>query len=190
MAGIAVAFYLARPGLFSSIADTFAVGLVASATSHAVISGLRLARGAKVIAALAASVVVAGGALAFLLVHGAGRPPRPHSTAPRNIDEVMRAPDEALDGELRLHGYLEPGTLRFREPDTYRFVLAQHKVRVDVELTGAVPDTLKERAEIIATGHLMRLPDGAYRFVASAVIAKCPDTYQTASGPVPASRFR
>ena len=189
MAGIAVAFYLARPGLFSSIADTFAVGLVASATSHAVISGLRLARGDKVIAAVAASVVVAGGALAFIVVHGASAP-RPRVTAPRNVDEVMRAPDDALDGELRLHGYLEPGTLMLRAPSTYRFVLAQHEARVDVELTGAVPDTLKERAEIIATGHLTRLPDGAYRFVASAVIAKCPDTYQTATGPQPASRFR
>ena len=51
-----------------------------------------------------------------------------------------------------------------------------------------MPDTFADRAELIATGRLVKR-DG-YVFEATDVIAKCPSTYNTKDGPKPASMFR
>jgi cytochrome c-type biogenesis protein CcmE len=61
--------------------------------------------------------------------------------------------------------------------------------RVAARIAGPVPDTFQDRAEVVATGTLTHGNDG-YLFDATDVMAKCPSTYQTASGPQPAAKFR
>jgi cytochrome c-type biogenesis protein CcmE len=187
MSGIGIAYYLTR-GFGSPIEDTFAMSLLAVSTSHAVVVGLRLTRSETpkpALAQLGATVVIAAGALAFLLVHGPHK--RTGPLAYRTVDELMR--DPVIGDEIKLHGYVELGSMASRidhEQVTFRFTLAQNKQRIVVEYAGVAPDTLKDRAEVVATGRLSR----ADLFVATGVIAKCPSTYQTANGPVPASRYR
>jgi cytochrome c-type biogenesis protein CcmE len=194
MSAIMAGFYLVR-GL-GSVVETVAAALVAVLASHAAVVGLQVgrprdqvSRGRRVVAVLAIVVVAAGAAACFLAAFAG----QPTSSAYRTVDEVMADPAALLGRELRIHGYLERGSLQAQVIDqqiTRSFVLAEHRQRIAARFVGGVPDTFAERAEVIATGRLLRAPDGSYLFEASDVIAKCPSTYQTASGPVPAARFR
>jgi cytochrome c-type biogenesis protein CcmE len=143
----------------------------------------------RVFAALAIALIVAGAGVSLLIVSSSPGGP----LAYRTVDEVMADPAAMLGRELKLHGYLERGSLQSRVIDqrvTRDFALVEHQKRIAVRLAGPVPDTFAERAEVIATGRLTRVADSGYLFEATDVIAKCPSTYQTAAGPVPASRFR
>jgi cytochrome c-type biogenesis protein CcmE len=188
------AFYMVR-GL-GSVVETFAVALVAVLASHLVVRGLQLGRatgtaspGRRGLAIAAIALVVVGAAVSAAVAFTAV--PRP--LAYRTVAEVMADPAGAVGPELRLHGYLERGTLRSQVIDqrvTYSFALVEHQQRIAARFSGVAPTTFAERAEVIATGRVARAGDGSYVFEATDIIAKCPSTYQTAAGPVPASRFR
>jgi cytochrome c-type biogenesis protein CcmE len=193
-AAIMSAFYMVRGR--GSIVETFAVALVAVAASHLVVRGLQLGRakadvspGRRGLAAAAIGLVVVGAAVSAAVAFTAI--PRP--TAYLTVPEVMADPAAAVGRELRLHGYLGRGTLRSQVIDqrmSYSFALVEHQQRIAARFTGVAPTTFAERAEVIATGRVARAADGSYVFEATDVIAKCPSTYQTPAGPVPASRFR
>ena len=194
MSAIAFAFYLTRG--FGSFVETFAMAFGASLASHALVGALRPRdREAKVASPYwffdASLVALAAIAIAIAIVGFLALAP-PHRTGPlerRFVDEVMASPASWIDEEVKLAGYVELGSMtlgaRARE-----FVLTRNKQRVAVRFAGVAPDTLKDRAEVLARGRLVRGVDGAYVFEATDVAAKCPSTYQTANGPVPASTFR
>jgi cytochrome c-type biogenesis protein CcmE len=194
ISAITIGFYLVRG--FGSVIETFATALFAVLASHVVVVGLQLgrphgqlSRTRRVLSVLAIALIATGAAASFLAVYPKGRGP----VAYRTVDEVMADPAARLGRELRIHGYLERGSLQSQVVDqrvTRSFVLAERTRRIAARFSGVVPDTFAERAEVIATGRLVRAADGGYLFEATDVIAKCPSTYQTASGPVPASRFR
>jgi cytochrome c-type biogenesis protein CcmE len=194
MSAIMIGFYLVR-GL-GSVIETFATALFAVLASHMVVVGLQLGRPPgqrsrvrRVFAVLAIALVATGAAVSFLVAYRA----QPGPSAYRTVDEVMADPAAMLGRELRIHGYLERGSLQMQVIDqhvTRSFALVEHNQRIAARFAGVVPDTFAERAEVVATGRLTRVADGGYRFEATDVIAKCPSTYQTASGPVPASQFR
>jgi cytochrome c-type biogenesis protein CcmE len=194
MSAIMTGFYLVR-GL-GSVVETFAAALVAVLASHVAVVGLQLgrppdqvSRSRRVVAVLAVALVAVGALACFLAAFAA----QPASNTYRTVDEVMADPAAVLGRELRIHGYLELGSLQAQVVDqqvTRSFALVEHRHRIAARVTGVVPETFAERAEVIATGRLIRGADGRYLFEARDVIAKCPSTYQTASGPVPAARFR
>lgn len=192
MSAIAIAFYLTRG--FGSFVETFVMIFIASLASQEVVLVLRRIRGGVV---PTLNLVVIGGAIVvaiglFALVVGPatrGGGPLRYVT----VEEVVTAPDRWLDRELQVHGYVELGSMKVRveqHQPIRTFILTTNKRRLQVRFAGIAPDTLQERAEVLARGQLAPAGDGTYLLEAREVIAKCPSTYQTANGPVPASRFR
>jgi hypothetical protein len=161
---IMIAFYVTRG--FGSKLETFVMAFAAALAAQAVAFGVKLLAGdqpksRRAFALLAGCVLAVGAAIAFIALDA-------------------RAP-----AEEHLHGYLEQGTLR-RAGDTFDFtVRTDDNRRVSVRYTGVPPDKLEERAEIVAVGHYR---DGVY--VATTLVAKCPSTYNTPKGPVPAAQYR
>ena len=193
LAAVMIAFYLSRG--FGSLAETFVAVLISSALSHLVVLGLQLGRShpdlaplRRIVAVLVIIIVIGAAVLAALIRFRQVDGPIVY----RTVDQVMANPEAMVDRELRLHGYLALGSLSSRIVDqrsVHEFALTEHDRRIAARFTGPVPDAFRERAEVIATGRLVRSA-GTLRFEATEVIAKCPSTYQTANGPVPASQFR
>lgn len=189
MSAIALAFYFVRG--FGSLVETFAMALVASLVGHSAVGVLRAWRTGTPTPKLALAalvVILVAGVVAVALVPAKRGGPIEY----RNVDELGDLVP-LVGVELKLHGYVELGSMKtevVNQEATRTFSLTSKHQRIRVRCTGPVPDTLKERAEVVARGRIERAPDGAYELVASELVAKCPSTYQTASGPKPASLFR
>jgi cytochrome c-type biogenesis protein CcmE len=186
---IAYCFYVTRG--FTSLAETFAMSLCAILAGHGVALGARKLAGptpaSRTLAAIAVVITAVAGAALFIALDRAW--PRAPLRYVR-VDELMAAPDRFVGSELKLHGYLELGSIRLRGGgDERMFTLVENKRSIVVRISGPVPDTLQDRAEVVARGLLHR-EAGAFVLVASEVMAKCPSTYNTADGPRPASQFR
>jgi len=140
--------------------------------------------GKQRIAGIATGAVIALSSIAIALAYVSG-PSRPSGPlAYREVEDVMAHPDDFVGDTMKLHGYVELGSVQARvvsERSEHAFVIHGPKtsaVRLRAHLVGPVPDTFAERA------------DASYVFEANEVMAKCPSTYQTASGPQPAAKFR
>ena len=99
------------------------------------------------------------------------------------VDKVAAKPDAYMHKDLKLHGFVEPGTLREERIDgkTVRFfVLEMNGERVPVQYTGPKPDNLNDRSEVVAQGRLARNGD-QLAFTASELMAKCPSKYEGAA---------
>lgn len=81
---------------------------------------------------------------------------------------AVHSVDTHADRVLRVGGRVAEGTL-VRDGARVRFVVTDGHNRVPVVYRGDVPDTLKERTDVIAEGVLS--PDGTLR--ANRVLAKC-----------------
>ena len=172
---------------YHSFAETCALSVVAVGAGMAV--SWLYPRMNVVAVAIAVAAVVAGVAVPF----GYGwRAINSGPLAYREVEEIMADPDRFMGDELKLHGQIELGSLHSRyvgQTTEHTFVIAKHHRRVVAHYVGALPDTMQDRAEVVALGRLAKR-DGVYSFDATDVIAKCPSTYDTADGPVPASKFR
>ena len=91
------------------------------------------------------------------------------------VAEASAKAGQIGDHEFRIKGnvvrashMLKQGTL-----DQHLFQLVDHDKVVSVTYKGALPDTFKDEAEVVALGHLE--DDGS--FVATEVVAKCPSRY-------------
>ena len=93
----------------------------------------------------------------------------------KHVDEVMTSPQRWEGKALQLHGFVVPGSIRVR-PGTldYRFQIENNGRAVDVTYRGVVPDTFKDRAEVVLTGRLT--PEG-FHTDPNGVMAKCPSRY-------------
>ena len=97
----------------------------------------------------------------------------------KTIEEVAAMGPEAQTKRLRVAGLVKEGTI-VRDGTHVSFVLAQdvvtmkHSMRVHYVGSQPVPDTFKDRAEVVVKG---TLTDG--RFDAREISAKCPSKYQT-----------
>jgi cytochrome c-type biogenesis protein CcmE len=195
MTAIVLAHYVARG--HSSFGETFATYLAAIVFGHVTVIVLaRIVRSKypdRPNPNAHATLALAGSSIAIIAFALVVRLFAAHHDGPiryQTVDFVMADPASWLDEDIKLHGYVELGSMQVGPQMTRTFVLTQNKQRVAARFAGLAPDTFKDRAEVVATGRLTRAPDGAYLFVATDVIAKCPSTYQTANGPVPAARFR
>lgn len=84
---------------------------------------------------------------------------------------------------LRIHGFVVPGSIDVKVVDqkTVRtFRLEEGGKEIAVHHTGTIPDTFKEQAEVVATGHLVQ-ENGQLILYAkngdAGVSAKCPSKY-------------
>jgi cytochrome c-type biogenesis protein CcmE len=92
------------------------------------------------------------------------------------VDEVVAQPSMWQGKKLQVHGYVVPGSIgRKRESLEYVFDLQRNGKVIRAYYSGIVPDTFKNDAEVVLTGHLTS--DG---FKATDMTAKCPSKYEAA----------
>jgi cytochrome c-type biogenesis protein CcmE len=123
-----------------------------------------------------------------------------HAQHFRMVDELAR---EGMAGwgdtEIKVFGFVQSGSITQQVIDQQMarsFVLEKNGARLRVFSRGPAPDTFKDRAEIVATGHLVpardmvslsnRLAlhdDAAYVLDATDLMAKCPDHYDAPALP-------
>lgn len=190
-ATIAIVFFFTVG--FHSPVQLFAIGLVASLGSHAALIAVRRISGDEKASflILGACVLVAAAATVFVLIDRTN----PEVVRFRRVDQLMEYPGGNVGPFFKVHGFVEAGsiqrTVKEGEPFT-TFALQENGKRVPVELRGPTPDTFRDGAEVVATGHLRRAGgvSSEFVFVADELMAKCPSTYNTPDGPKPASQFR
>jgi cytochrome c-type biogenesis protein CcmE len=113
------------------------------------------------------------------------------------VHEVVPNPEPWMDKTVRLHGYVEAGSIfeEIVDQKTKRtFILeslcpaqATHcdpgtLYRMVVRSEGPVPDTFKELSEVVAKGRLVA--EGAHVLLeADEIMAKCPSKYEGSERP-------
>lgn len=98
----------------------------------------------------------------------------------KHVDEVMAQPHEWEHKHLQVHGFVVPGSIYKRmdkehQQVEYKFKAVNCGKELDVVYAGTVPDTFKDRAEVVVKGQLV---DGN-KFEAREISAKCPSKYQS-----------
>lgn len=189
---IAVAFYLTTG--FGSIVQTAAIAITVSLGAQAAVFAARRLRGEQAVSYLVigGSALAAAGAAVFVLVIAKG----PQEVVRfRTVDELMEMPGGNVGPYFKVHGFVENGSIQRRTDGgdlMTVFVLQERGKRVAVELRGPVPDTFRDGAEVVVTGHMRRAGglSSEFVFVADELMAKCPSTYNTKDGPRPAADFR
>lgn len=102
----------------------------------------------------------------------------------KHVDEVLAQPAQWEHKHLQMHGFVVPGSImkRFDKEHAqieYKFRAVNCGKEVEVRYSGTVPDTFKDRAEVVVKG---TFADG--KFDARDISAKCPSKYQAkADGP-------
>ena len=101
-------------------------------------------------------------------------------------DEVLAEPDKWMDKSLRVHGYVEAGSIEeaIEGQQTKRqFVLFRNGAKILVRNEGPRPDTFRDESEVVAKGRLVKKSwsyagaTGEYEFEADELMAKCPSKY-------------
>jgi cytochrome c-type biogenesis protein CcmE len=101
-------------------------------------------------------------------------------------DEVLAEPDKWLDKSLRVHGFVEAGSIEEAidgQVTKRTFVLFRNGAQILVRNEGPKPDTFRDESEVVAKGRLVAKEwqyagtSGAYEFEADELMAKCPSKY-------------
>lgn len=73
--------------------------------------------------------------------------------------------------ELRVHGYVEPGSVMQHIGNVYRFTIGYRGMKLRVTATSPPPEAIRDQADVIVTG---RLVEGEpWILEGSVVVAKC-----------------
>ena len=161
---IMIAFYLTRG--FGSKLETFVMAFAAALAAQGVAFAVKLAvgdqpRSGRAAALLAGCVIAVAGSVVFVAVD-----------------------KSTIDAKQTVHGYLDMKTL-VRSGDQAEFEIVEATKRTRIRYRGLLNDQMRDRNEIVAKGQWQ-----GEVFVASDVLAKCPSTYPSPNGPVPASQYR
>jgi cytochrome c-type biogenesis protein CcmE len=118
------------------------------------------------------SLAIVGGALGVLMA----RTLREDAAFYKHVDEVMSTPDQWYGKSMKLHGFVQAGSIQWK-PETldYKFIVRSGEKVVNATYRGIVPDTFKDDAEVVLNGRLA--PDG-YHVDKDGVVAKCPSRYE------------
>ena len=96
------------------------------------------------------------------------------------VEELMAEPERWEGKIMRVHGFVEAGSIAesINGQTTERVFFMENKgARIEVTHTGPVPDTFRDRSEVVAKGTVTK--DGTeYRLVATELSAKCPSKYE------------
>jgi cytochrome c-type biogenesis protein CcmE len=128
----------------------------------------------KVLPALVTLTLLFGG-IVYLFYSSAGEAFEYY----KHVDEVMTDPGHWEGKRLQLHGFVVPGSIlrkmdRDHQQIEYKFQAINCDKTIDVRYAGTVPDTFKDRAEVVLKGTLV----DAANFKASEISAKCPSKYE------------
>ncbi len=125
----------------------------------------------KIIATVLA-IAAAGGLLLFSSISEAEYYKYTH--------EVVDSPADWEGKTLRVHGYVEPGSINEQivgQKTVREFILESEGRRLKVRNEGPKPDTFRDESEVVAKGTLTRV-DGELVLDASELMAKCPSKYE------------
>jgi cytochrome c-type biogenesis protein CcmE len=99
------------------------------------------------------------------------------------VDELMKAPSEWVGRDMRIHGWVLPGSIKEQivDQEMHRSFVLQHSgKKIYVSHVGPKPDTFRDQSEVVASGNLVQQGDGSYAFEARELMAKCPSKYEGA----------
>jgi cytochrome c-type biogenesis protein CcmE len=123
------------------------------------------------------SIAVIAGVVGFFRFSARG-----HTSHYKMVEEVMVAPSSWVGKPLKVHGFVEPGTIdeKVVDQETVRSFVLEHKgKRILVRNKGPKPDTFKDRSEVVAEGKIVE-ENGEPVLVATNLMAKCPSKYEGA----------
>jgi cytochrome c-type biogenesis protein CcmE len=126
----------------------------------------------KIISGLVTLGLLIGG-VAYLFASSAGEAFEYY----KHVDELMASPAQWENKHVQVHGFVVPGSIykkidKEHQQVDYKFRAVNCGVEVEVHYAGTVPDTFKDRAEVVCKG---TLADG--KFEAREISAKCPSKY-------------
>ncbi|HEY5927594.1 MAG TPA: cytochrome c maturation protein CcmE [Kofleriaceae bacterium] len=161
---VLIAFYFTHG--FGSTLETILIAFAASLAAQAVAFGVKLAvgdqpRSRRAVALLTCCVVAIAASVVFVV-----------------IDESVLAETTSV------RGLLDMSTMK-RSGDTAEFTIVDGEKRTQIRYRGPLSDQVRDRNEIVAKGQWR-----GDVFIATDVLAKCPSTYPSPTGPVPAAQFR
>jgi cytochrome c-type biogenesis protein CcmE len=90
------------------------------------------------------------------------------------VSEVTAQPEEYLNRNVQVVGFIMEGTWEQVGPSSYQFKLTDGNATVDVEFTGDIPGTFKPDVGITIIGTLI----SPQKVVANRLLAKCPSKYE------------
>ncbi len=90
------------------------------------------------------------------------------------VSEVTAQPEDYLNRNIQVVGFIVEGTWQKTGPNTYIFRLTDGNATIDVEYTGDVPGTIKPDVGVTVIGTLVS-PD---KVVANKLLLKCPSKYE------------
>ncbi|MCU1283382.1 MAG: cytochrome c-type biosis protein CcmE [bacterium] len=127
----------------------------------------------KIVSGLVTLGLLVGG-VAYLFASSAGEAFEYY----KHVDELMAQPAQWEHKHVQVHGFVVPGSIKKRldkehQQVEYKFRAVNCGKEVEVRYSGTVPDTFKDRAEVVCKG---TLSDG--KFDAREISAKCPSKYQ------------
>jgi cytochrome c-type biogenesis protein CcmE len=110
----------------------------------------------KLISGLVTLGLLVGG-VAYLFASSAGEAFEYY----KHVDEVMAQPTQWEHKHLQVHGFVVPGSIMKRmdkehQQIEYKFKAVNCGKEVEVRYSGTVPDTFKDRAEVVAKGKIGR----------------------------------
>ncbi len=110
------------------------------------------------LAKLALTVAVATGGAGFLLYSSTS-----NAQHYEMVDNLLAKGFDTFEGkELKVHGLVEAGsiaTATVHQETRRTFVLEKGGKKIRIFVTGPVPDTFKDAAEVVATGRLINATD-------------------------------
>jgi cytochrome c-type biogenesis protein CcmE len=134
-------------------------------------------RRSKVAPALVTLAVILGG-ITYLFYSSAGEAFEYY----KHVDEVKKEEGKWVGKKLQIHGFVQPDSImkrldKERQQVEYKFTAVNCGETIEVRYAGVVPDTFKDRAEVVVKGTLGQ--DGYFK--AHEISAKCPSKYQAAA---------
>lgn len=108
---------------------------------------------------------------------------RKHTSHYKMVDEVAVAPDHWNGKQLKVHGWVEAGSIveKVVDQEMHRTFVLEHKGRrIAVRNTGPKPDTFRDKSEVVAEGKVV-LENGEPVLLATNLMAKCPSKYEGAN---------
>ncbi len=104
-----------------------------------------------------------------------------------HVDKIVQNPDQWIAHKnIKVHGYVVPASIKKgtvavgNDMTSQTFGLETNGERIEVRHRGAVPDTFKDQAETVVSGHLVREGDQLVLLAddgENAIMAKCPSKY-------------
>jgi cytochrome c-type biogenesis protein CcmE len=127
----------------------------------------------KIISGLVTLGLLVGG-VAYLFASSAGEAFEYY----KHVDEILAQPGQWEHKRVQMHGFVVPGSIsrkldKEHQQVEYKFRAVNCGKEMEVRYAGTVPDTFKDRAEVVLKG---TIADGTFQ--ARDISAKCPSKYQ------------